>query len=94
MPAQIDLLDGAERDQPPQDFGEKGRRAWFWQNRSWQVGTAFEIKENGRVAGMCRDYGPWGMPYPGSMPLQTHGSWPQREVRFKRPANQYEGPCQ
>ncbi len=92
MTAQLDLLAGAERPQPPQDFGEKGKRAWFWQDCSWQVGTAFEIMDNGRVAGMCRDYGPWGIPYPGSMPLQTHGSWPQQEVRFKRPADQYRGP--
>jgi hypothetical protein len=94
MTAQLDLLETAERDQPPQSFGDKGKRAWFWQGGCWQVGTAFKIDQQGRVLGMCRDYGAWGSPYPGSMPMQTHGSWPQREVRFKRPASQSEGPQQ
>lgn len=94
MTAQLDLIDAAERDQPPQDFGEKGKRAWFWQDNQWQVGTAWEINQKGRVVGRCRDYGPWGIPYAGSAPIETHGSWPQREVRFKRPASQWEGPSQ
>jgi hypothetical protein len=92
--AQLDLLETAERPQPPQDFGEKGKRAWFWQDNQWQVGKAWAIEPDGRVTGMCRDYGPWGTPYPGSMPLQTHGRWPHQEVRWKRPADQYQGPLQ
>ena len=94
MTAQPDLLENAERPQPPQDFGEKGKRAWFWQDGAWQVGTAWAIVPDGRVAGMCRDYGPWGTKYAGADPCQTHGKWPQTEVRWKRPADQYRGPRQ
>lgn len=95
MTAQPDLLEGVDRPQPPpppQDFGEKGKRAWFWQDNQWQVGTAWAIDDQGRVAGMCRDYGAWGVPYAGSMPTQSHGRWPHHEVRWKRPADQYVGP--
>ncbi len=78
----------------PEDFGEKGKRAWFWQDGQWQVGRAWAVLDNGRVAGMCRDYGPWGTPYAGSMPLQTHGTWPASEVCWKKPSAQYERPTE
>lgn len=77
---------------PAQSFGDKGKRAWFWQDHQWQVGRAWEIDAAGRVAGMCRDYGPWGSSYAGSMPLQSHGWWKPHEVSWKRPADQYCGP--
>lgn len=89
-----DLIERVEQPQPPQDFGEKGKRAWFWQDGSWQVGKAYAILRGGFVSGMCRDYGPWDSSYPGSMPLQTHGRWPHHCVRWKRPAEQYHGPLQ
>lgn len=97
MASQLDMFPAAPAapmatQLAPQDFGEKGRRAWFWQDGAWQVGKAWEIGIDGRVAGMCRDYGPWGSPYPGSMPLQTHGRWQSHEVAWKRPADQYMGP--
>jgi hypothetical protein len=41
---------------------------------------------------MCRDYGPWGCTYAGAMPCESHGRWKAEEVRWKRPADQYEGP--
>lgn len=83
---QLDMALGAE------DFGEKGKRAWFWQDGQWQVGRAWAITDQGKVSGMCRDYGPWGTTYGGREPLQTHGFWPLSEVRFKKPGEQYVGP--
>lgn len=77
---------------PAQSFGEKGKRAWFWQDGHWQAGKAWEVDGAGRVAGMCRDYGPWGSKYAGAGPLQTHGWWKPHEVSWKRPADQYVGP--
>jgi hypothetical protein len=83
---QLDMALGAE------DFGENGKRAWFWQDGAWCVGRAWAITEHGKVGGMCRDYGPWGIPYAVLSPMETHGMWPLAEVRFKKPAEQYVGP--
>jgi|GEM_PF-3455283 len=73
-------------------IGPEGKRAWFWQDGSWQVGRAYEIRPDGKVSGMCRDYGPWGSTYGGREPMQTHGWWPAHEVRWKKPASQCERP--
>lgn len=98
MATQLDMFPAAPpppplvEQLPAQSFGEKGKRAWFWQDGSWQVGKAWEIEPDGRVVGMCRDYGPWGSKYAGADPLQTHGRWKRHEVSWKRPANQCVGP--
>jgi alpha-L-fucosidase len=94
MSGQLNMLASLEAIErmPAQSFGAKGKRAWFWQDGSWQVGRAWEVDELGRVAGMCRDYGPWGCTYAGAMPCESHGRWKAEEVRWKRPADQYEGP--
>ncbi len=58
-----------------QDFGEKGVRASFLQDGSWQPGRAWSIGPHG-VSGRCRDYAN------GSRsPLETHGNWPLDLVR-------------
>lgn len=85
--AQLEIVLGAE------NFGEKGRRAWFWQDGSWQVGRAWEVDAEGRVNGMCRDYGPWGTNYGGRSPLESHGRWQAHEVSWKKPREQYVGPA-
>lgn len=91
-PAQLDL--GLVGRLAPQSFGEAGKRAWFWQDGQWQTGRAWEIDAQGRVLGMCRDYGPWGSTYAGRAPLESHGSWKAHEVRWKRPTEQYVGPAE
>lgn len=73
-----------------EDFGEKGKRAWFWSGNSWQVGRAWSVDAGGFVNGMCRDYGEWGVPYPGSAPCETHGQWTSQDVSWKRPPHQYQ----
>ncbi|MCP3730420.1 hypothetical protein M9978_08260 [Sphingomonas sp. MG17] len=57
------------------DFGEKGVRAYFWQDGSWQPGRAWCIDHRG-VGGRCRDYANGGR-----TPLETHGFWPLDDVR-------------
>lgn len=76
----------------PTSIGPDGKRAWFWQDGSWQVGRAWAVAANGSVSGMCRDYGPWGSSYGGRAPCETHGIWPSHQVRWKKPAAQYERP--
>ena len=58
------------------DFGEKGVRAYFWQDGSWQPGRAWSSGPRG-VAGRCRDYQGGA----ARTPLETHGHWPLDEVR-------------
>ena len=62
------------------DFGEKGVRAQFLQDGTWQGGRAWAVVElpDGarRISGRCRDYASGGR-----MPLETHGYWPLDEVR-------------
>lgn len=77
----------------PQSIGRDGKRAWFWQDGSWQVGRAWEIRPDGSVAGMCRDYGQWAADYSGRSPLETHGLWPSNHVAWKKPAEQYQRPA-
>ena len=91
MSEQLDL-DYASPRPMPENFGAKGKRAYFWQDYSWQTGRAWSIDDEGRVLGMCRDYGTWGSSYAGRSPLETHGRWPAEEVRWKKPQQQYEGP--
>lgn len=88
---QLDMFE-ARASLPAQSFGADGRRAYFWQDGYWQTGRAWEIRGDGAVVGMCRDYGPWGTTYAGRAPLETHGEWKPHEVCWKRPANQYERP--
>jgi hypothetical protein len=93
---QLDIFTPSEAIErlPAQSFGQKGKRAWFWQDGSWQVGRAWRVDDEGRVLGMCRDYGPWGVPYGGAAAMETHGRWKAHEVKWKRPTNQCERPAQ
>lgn len=80
-------------DRPaPESIGRDGKRAWFWQDGSWQVGKAWKIHADGTVVGMCRDYGQWGCGYSGRSPLETHGTWKPHEVSWKKPREQYARP--
>jgi hypothetical protein len=74
-------------------LGPDGKRAWFWQGCSWQVGRAWEIYPDGTVNGMCRDYGPGDAPFKPREPMQTHGRWPAHEVSWSKPADQYARPA-
>ena len=80
-------------DRPaPESIGTDGKRAWFWQDGSWQVGRAWNVGPDGTVSGMCRDYGAWGSSYGGRSPLETHGCWKPHEVRWKKPTAQHQQP--
>lgn len=90
MSAQAEM--GFAHRPDPAAIGKDGRRAWFWQDNQWQVGRAWEIRNDGHVGGMCRDYGPWGSTFKPRYPCQTHGFWPPQDVVWKKPADQYAKP--